>query len=64
MQEINHLTTTEAAREMTNRMIEIEVEYLQQDKVLTLTETTQILIILLIKMIIASLFSNNNKFNK
>ncbi len=64
MQEINHLTTTEAAREMTNRMIEIEVGYLQQDKVLTLTETTQILIILLIKMIIASLFSNNNKFNK
>lgn len=64
MQEINHPTTTEAAREMTNRMIEIEVEYLQQDKVLTLTETTQILIILLIKMIIASLFSNNNKFNK
>ena len=64
MQEINHPTTTEAAREMTNRMIEIEVEYQQQDKVLTLTETTQILIILLIKMIIANLFSNNNKFNK
>jgi len=43
---INHLTTIEAAPEMTSRMIEIEVEYQQMDKVLTQTETMQILIIL------------------